>query len=221
MLGVVMLDTRFPRLLGDIGNPASFSVPVRYRVVRGARAEQAVRGDPDSMLEPFIDAAEALVADGARTIATSCGFLSPFQEALEWALPVPVVTSSLLQVRSVAASLAPDARPGILTVDAAALGRAHLDAARVPAEIAVAGLRPTDSLVRTIMEDRDTLDRRAAEAETVDAAVRLSAMEPRLGAVILECTNLGPYVPALRRALGVPVLSIVDAVEAVMEGAMA
>ena len=28
-LGVVMLDTRFPRLPGDIGNPATFPFPVR------------------------------------------------------------------------------------------------------------------------------------------------------------------------------------------------
>jgi hypothetical protein len=32
-LGVLMLDTRFPRVKGDIGNPATFDFPVRYRVV--------------------------------------------------------------------------------------------------------------------------------------------------------------------------------------------
>ena len=35
-LGVLMLDTRFPRPLGDIGHPQSFGVPVRQRVVAGA-----------------------------------------------------------------------------------------------------------------------------------------------------------------------------------------
>ena len=36
MLGVLMLDTRFPRVVGDIGNPLTFDFPVRYEVVRGA-----------------------------------------------------------------------------------------------------------------------------------------------------------------------------------------
>ena len=33
-LGVLTLDTRFPRLPGDIGNPASFGAPVLTRTVR-------------------------------------------------------------------------------------------------------------------------------------------------------------------------------------------
>jgi hypothetical protein len=37
-LGILMLETRFPRPLGDIGNPASFAHPVRYTIVRGAGA---------------------------------------------------------------------------------------------------------------------------------------------------------------------------------------
>jgi hypothetical protein len=35
-LGVLMLETRFPRVLGDIGNPASFAIPVRHCIVAGA-----------------------------------------------------------------------------------------------------------------------------------------------------------------------------------------
>jgi hypothetical protein len=31
-----MLETRFPRPRGDIGNPQTFAFPVRYRTVRGA-----------------------------------------------------------------------------------------------------------------------------------------------------------------------------------------
>ena len=42
ILGVVMLDTRFPRLPGDIGNPATFAFPVRYSVVAGASPSRVV-----------------------------------------------------------------------------------------------------------------------------------------------------------------------------------
>ena len=36
MLGILMLDTRFPRPVGDIGHAGSFAFAVRHRVVRGA-----------------------------------------------------------------------------------------------------------------------------------------------------------------------------------------
>ena len=44
MLGLLMLDTRFPRPPGDIGHPATFGFPVRRRVVEGAAPGRVVRG---------------------------------------------------------------------------------------------------------------------------------------------------------------------------------
>src|SRR5262245_24606399 len=96
-LGVLMLDTRFPRVVGDVGNPKSFAMPVQHRVVAGASPQRVVReGDP-ALLQPFIDTARQLVDDGARAITTSCGFLVQFQQALQAALPVPVWSPSLPQ----------------------------------------------------------------------------------------------------------------------------
>jgi hypothetical protein len=42
-LGILMLDTRFPRPIGDIGHPGTFEragIPVRYAVVRGASPQR-------------------------------------------------------------------------------------------------------------------------------------------------------------------------------------
>ena len=64
-LGVLMLDTRFPRLPGDVGHPASFSMPVRHRVVTGASPQRVVRQADPALLAPFIAAARSLVAEGA------------------------------------------------------------------------------------------------------------------------------------------------------------
>ena len=35
-VGILMLETRFPRIPGDIGNALTWPFPVHYRVVRGA-----------------------------------------------------------------------------------------------------------------------------------------------------------------------------------------
>ena len=65
-LGVLTLDTNFPRLVGDIGNPASFGVPALTRMVRGAKPElvvQSASGQRDAqLLAPFADAMHELEA---------------------------------------------------------------------------------------------------------------------------------------------------------------
>src|SRR5664279_2180902 len=104
-LGVVMLDTRFPRLRGDIGCAGTFAHPVRYRVVQGAVPKRVVIEGDRSLLEPFIAAARALEAEGCAAIATSCGFLALFQDEMQAAVGVPMWTSSLLLVAEAEAML--------------------------------------------------------------------------------------------------------------------
>src|SRR3546814_14994085 len=74
----------------------------------------------------FIEAGWALVEEGATLITTSCGFLVTAQKPLAEALPVPVVTSSLLQIPQVQASLPPGRRVGVLAYDARRLSIAQL-----------------------------------------------------------------------------------------------
>ena len=62
-LGILMLDTRFPRLHGDIGNARTFPFPVRYRTVRGASPSRVVLERDPALLEPFLAAARELEAE--------------------------------------------------------------------------------------------------------------------------------------------------------------
>src|SRR5579862_4004943 len=97
-LGILMLEAKFPRIPGDMGNAGTWPFPVLYRVVRGASPERVVLHAAAGMLDDFLAAAAALVADGAEAITTNCGFLSLFQRELAAHVQVPVATSSLLQV---------------------------------------------------------------------------------------------------------------------------
>src|SRR5262245_17493143 len=120
-LGILMLATRFPRPPGDIGNPATFAFPVRYRTVEAASAQRVVRERASGLVDRFIDLGREMAEEGAAGIATSCGFLAAFQPELAAALPVPVATSSLLQAAWIAPLLPAGRRVGIVTIDAAAL----------------------------------------------------------------------------------------------------
>jgi hypothetical protein len=81
-LGILMLDTVFPRPPGDVGHAATWPVPVHFRIVRGATSRRVVQRPDELLLEAFIDAARELEATGVRAITTSCGFLALYQREL-------------------------------------------------------------------------------------------------------------------------------------------
>jgi Asp/Glu/hydantoin racemase len=207
-LGVLMLETRFPRPVGDIGNPETFAFPVRHAVVRGASPRRVVHGTDPRLLQPFIDAGRRLVDEGADAISTSCGFLVLFQQALQDALAVPVWTSSLLLLPSLRAALPTGRVVGVVTVDAAALGEAHLRAAGAALDTPIEGLESGCAFQRALLDDEPTFDRDDACAATVAAAQALQRRRPDLGAIVLECTNMPPYANAVRAATGLPVHDI-------------
>jgi hypothetical protein len=197
-LGLLMLDTRFPRLPGDVGHLASWRMPVRCRVVPGAAPRRVVQQADAALLAPFIAAAQELVAEGASAITTSCGFLVRWQHELAAALPVPVWTSSLLALPELPA-------PGVITVDGSSLGARELAAAGAAADTPVQGLAPGCALQRTLLDDLPMLDGAAAEADAVAAAQALIARAPQIRSLVLECTNLPPHAAAIARATGRPV----------------
>ena len=96
-VGMLLLETRFPRIPGDGGNAATWPFPVLWRVVSGATPDRVVR-DRGGVVEDFVAAGRELVALGADGITTNCGFLVLHQERLARECGVPVAASSLLQV---------------------------------------------------------------------------------------------------------------------------
>lgn len=197
-LGLLMLDTAFPRLPGDVGHLASWAMPVQALVVRGASPQRVVRAGDPALLQPFVDAARTLAAQGAGAITTSCGFLVRWQAELQAALPLPVWTSALLKLPELE-------RPGVITVDAETLGAVHLRAAGARDDVPIEGLAPGCHLQRTLLGNQARLDGDEAEADVLAAAARLLQRHPDVTDLVLECTNLPPFAAALQRASGRPV----------------
>ncbi|MGC3987670.1 MAG: aspartate/glutamate racemase family protein [Pseudorhodoferax sp.] len=212
-LGVVMLDTRFPRPPGDIGHPDSFGCAVRQLRVAGAWPREVVGSPPAlrALAPAFVDAVRALAAQGACAVTTSCGFLVLLQDVLQAATHVPVRSSSLLQLPALLAS-APQV--GVLTISGQALTPAHLLAAGVArarlADVLVEGVAPDSHFVAAILGNAPALDLARAEEEVVAAACGLQRRAPHLRTLVLECTNLPPYAAAVQAATGWRCLSLLD-----------
>jgi hypothetical protein len=208
-LGILMLDARFPRIPGDMGNASTWPFPVLYRVVSGASPEKVVLQGAAGLLPDFIDAAKELVRLGAEAITTNCGFLSLFQQEIAAAVGVPVATSSLMQVPWVQATLPPGKRVGLVTVSGSTLSPAHLQGAGVPLDAPLAGTENGKEFFRVLIKaEKDDMDIAQAERDVVEAGKALVARHPDVGAIVLECTNMPPYAAALQAEVGLPVYDI-------------
>lgn len=219
-IGVLVLDTLFPRIPGDIGNATTFDFPVKYRVVSGATDDRVVlqKNVDEALLNDFVQAAQALEREGVQAIVTTCGFLSVFQQELADAVSVPVVSSSLLLVPLVQRMLRKDQKIGIVTANSKTLTQKHLQAAGIDAEasIAIAGIESGEEFSRVILQDKasqDTaMDTQKVESEVVAVCNTLLAQEPDIGALVFECTNLQPYAAAVQQQTALPVFGIYHAV---------
>ena len=212
-VGILMLEARFPRIPGDMGNATTWDFPVLYRVVRDASPDRVVRREAEGLLPAFIDAARELEADGADGITTNCGFLALFQDELSAAVGIPVLTSSLMQVRAVNALLPKGKRTGVLTISGSTLTQAHLATAGVPEGTPIATTEGGAHFTSAILDDGNELDTELAEKDNTEAAAALAEANPDLGAIVLECTNMTPYAAAIRKATGLPVFSMVSFVK--------
>ncbi|WP_278921258.1 aspartate/glutamate racemase family protein [Pseudophaeobacter profundi] len=207
-VGILMLETQFPRIPGDIGNALSWDFPVHYRVVRGATPDLAVRQDPGQLADLFIEAGRDLLAMGCDGITTSCGFLALIQDQVKQALGVPVATSSLMQIPMVQALLPAGKRVGVLTISEQSLTPAHLRAAGAPEDTPIGSPEGLRCFTHDILRDAAQIDFAACELDMIDAAQALIGRNPDLGALVLECTNMVPHAAVLRRVTGLPVFTI-------------
>lgn len=207
-LGILMLESRFPRIPGDVGNARTWDFPVHYKVVKGASPDKVVRQGAEGLLEAFISAGQELIDMGVDGISTNCGFMTLLQAQMSQALSVPVAASSLMQVPMVQATLPPGKRVGIITISQGTLTDAHLVSANLPLDTPVIGTDNGKEFTRAILDDEPYLDVAQSQQDIIEAGRLLVASHPEVASIVLECTNMVPYANALQRELGIPVYSI-------------
>ena len=214
-LGVLMLDTRFPRPEGDIGHPSAFNVPTRRCLVSGAWPEKIVQSGAGlrkgRVVTPILQLVRRLEHDGAKAITTSCGFLVLLQKEMQAQVKIPVITSSLLLLPGL---LGQHAKVGVVTISSSKLGVEHLRAAGVPRErmtdVVVQGVDAKSEFATAILGNRPEMDFEKAAADVLAAALALKRREPTLTCVVLECTNMPPYRAAIEATTGMKTWALVD-----------
>lgn len=211
-IGIVMLDCRFPRPLGDPGNARSFSYPVQYEIVELAETEALTRQGTEEALHRLFEAAGRLEKRGCKSIATSCGLLVPYQEQLREKLAIPVVSSAILLL------------PLLLNMTGDGKKAAVVVSSRTEAiddylnglpenqrkRCVLLSMEKCPEFMRGIMSYSQPyeLDTGLVEKELINLCLEAKGREPEISLFLLECTNLAPYSRPLRERLGMPVYDI-------------
>lgn len=209
-LGILLLDTTFPRIPGDVGNENSYSFPVLIKKVPGATVQRVVYDADPTLRELFIDAARELESEGVAAITSSCGFLSPIQKDVAEAVNVPVFLSSLMQVPIAYAMT--ERKVAIVTANSQSLTTPVRERAGITSNIPieVVGMEDVSAFRDPILKDGAFLDRKQIEDEIVVRAEHLLQQHPEIGSFVFECHNLAPYAQAVHASTGKPVFDIID-----------
>jgi len=213
-IGILVLEARMPFVPGDARNAGTFGYPVLYRTVPGLSPADCIAAAP-KFAGVVVEAARALEAQGVKGIVGDHGALAVFQDEVREAVGVPVCLAGLLQLPMIARTLDPGRPIAILAASAADVPSALLarSGISVPNPIVVRGLESQSEFRSAVLEARGTLDSDRILAEAVDAARRLRAEHPDLGAMLLEGAMLPPYARGIQRAIGLPVYDAVTMID--------
>lgn len=218
MIAILMLNTHFPRLQGDIGNPASFQQAPLYHCIEAATVAEIVTARPldPKIINAFIRGAKQLEAAGATVIGASCGFVAAAQQQIQAAINTPFISSSLLLIPLLRAMFGDAAPIGVLTFDANKLGARHFNGVlnqNLNQKIGIYGLPRNAQWAQCIARDLPDINTEVAKAEVLAVAAQCLAAQPDTRALVLECTNFSPWKQSIKQHYGVPVFDLVEALE--------
>ena len=80
----------------------------------------------------------------------------------------------------------------------------------MPLDTPIVGTEGGKTFTTTVLDDGEYMDFELARDDLVDAGRRLVAEYPNIGAVVLECTNMGPFSRDVHLDLRLPVFDVVS-----------
>lgn len=211
-IGILMLETKFPRIVGDIGNANTFHTHVRYRTVRNiTKGPITAKNMEQELLLPFMDAARSLEAEGCKAITTSCNFLAGFQKQLADAVNIPVFTSTLMLVPMIRTMLNRDLEIAIFTENPQVISEEYYRQAgwsshQIP--VAVSGMPDDSPFSNLFIRDRMEEDLGTLKDCVEEMTRNHMATHPHTGTIVLECANFAPFTGFIQDLTGLPVFGM-------------
>ena len=196
-------------LPGNSVNPDTYPFPVIFKRVKGANYDSVLHNPTNDLLDAMVIEGMAMVKQGVRAIITSCGFNAIFQKKLSKAMPVPVFTSTLMQIPFILSSLG-SKKLAVITASKKALKPEHFRAVGLKdlSRIQIYGMDEQPEWGKIHLTPDHPLSLEIISDEVVSLAEIAQKQTPKLGAVLLECTDLPPFANAIRKKIGLPVFDL-------------
>lgn len=211
-IGILMLDSRFPRIIGDVGNARTFNFPVLYKTVEGYVPHKVVIELTEDDILPFIKAAQELEKEGVKAITTSCGFLALFQKELAASVSVPVFSSSLIQLPIISRMINPSKKVLVLTANSKTLSKKHLESVCGNIDnlnYEIIGTENKSTFTWFTVNNYNEVDLDLCRKDIIETLDEVFSKCTDYGAILLECTNMPPYSDLIRQRYGLPVFDFV------------
>ena len=220
-IGIIMLNTKFPRIIGDVGNVCTFNFPVKYEIVEKIPNDKVVLNLQYSDILPFMEAAEKLQNAGVKAITTSCGFLALFQNELAKNLSVPIFTSTLILLPMIRRMINPAKKILVLTANSQTLSPKHFLSVGVTADnfnLEIIGTQNKKTFTNFTVQNWLSVDIEECRKDLFEVLSESESLQKNnAGAILLECTNMSPYSNDIRRKYNIPVFDIVSLVNFVKQ----
>jgi hypothetical protein len=203
-IGILLLDTETPFILGDVGNAKSYDYPVRFKTVEGLLTDRIFAHDY-SFIEGMIAGAQELEREGVKAITGDCGFMAIFNEEVQKAVSIPFIQSTLPA----------GAKIGVLTANSDSLtpevfGKIGLNDV---SGLVIRGLQHDKHFKDAVVDEVGTLDSDGIRAEVVQAATEITSDHPEIRSLLLECSMMPPYSEAVQQATALPVYDFLTMID--------
>ena len=189
-LGIVMVPSTAPKILGDLAHAGTWRFPVRFRCA------DTVPDTTQGIFDTLVAQAQDLVDEGCRAIATNYRFLSAYQTDFATAIKVPCITSVLYQYRMVRAVIPPHKTIAIMTTDTNILDMHMLQSLDIPLHTPIITL------------DTAGGDTQQAISHVVQATQHMCTHYTDIGAVLMESNDLSAYSHTVYQQTGIPVYDV-------------
>lgn len=214
-IGVLMLNTVFPRLQGDIGNMDTFRVDTERLWVEGATSKSVVLSDVD-ICNNFLSGAKKLQENNCSLVTTSCGFLIKYQSEISKSLSVPFISSSLV-LYNLLQSIYGIGQVGVLTASKTNLSKLNTDICNIKDVCKCCeGMEETyfyNVYVENNVSDIDELDiEKLYEDIKTKAIILKDRCSKKLSVILMECTNMAPFAERLSLECDIPVYTLNSAI---------
>jgi len=202
--GLLQLET----LTGNSTNRKSYDYPVRFLPIKGACVETVITNPSDELLNEMIKESKKIIdEEGIKAITTSCGFNAIFQKGMADALDVPVFTSALLQIPFVQNLIGKENYIGVITANKSNLSKKHFNACGITDDmnVNVFGLEEAQEWCKIFNKPDEKFDMDAVAEEIIGVAKKCIVDNPKIRAIVLECTDLPPFAERIRKEVNLPV----------------